>query len=70
MAIQDKILKHLKSGHSLTAHEAAMEYGTLRLSAYIYNLRDKGHEIKTRQKQMFNGKTVAEYVLKNDKEQK
>lgn len=66
MAIQDKILRHLNSGHSLTAHEAAMEYGTLRLSAYIYNLRDEGHNIKTRQKQMFNGKTVAEYRLEKE----
>lgn len=66
MTIQEKILRHLKSGNSLTAQEAAMEYGTLRLSAYIYNLRDKGYNIKTRQKQMFNGKTVAEYVLKDE----
>lgn len=66
MTIQEKILRHLKSGNSLTAQEAAMEYGTLRLSAYIYNLRDKGYNIKTRQKQMFNGKTIAEYVLKDE----
>lgn len=63
MPLQDKILRHLKAGNSLTAHEAAIEYGTLRLSAYIYNLRDKGHQIDTKQKQMFNGKTVAEYTL-------
>lgn len=61
MALQDKILRHLKSGNTLTAHEAAIEYGTLRLSAYIYNLRKEGHKITTKQKQMYNGKTVAEY---------
>lgn len=64
MALEEKVLRHLKAGNSLTAHEAAIEYGTLRLSAYIYNLRKKGHNIVTREKQMFNGKTVAEYQLK------
>lgn len=66
MAVQDKILRHLKAGNSITAQEAAIEYGTLRLSAYIYNLRKQGHNIVTRDKQRFNGKTVAEYSLKKE----
>lgn len=68
MAIQDRILRHLKGAGKLTAQEAMVEYGTLRLSAYIHNLRNEGHDIKTRQRQLFNGKTVAEYHYegKND----
>lgn len=61
MALQDKILRHLKGAKKITAQEAMVEYGTLRLSAYIYNLRKDGHKITTKQKQMYNGKTVAEY---------
>jgi hypothetical protein len=61
MSLQDKILRHLKGTGKITAQEAMIEYGTLRLSAYIYNLRKDGHKINTRQKQLYNGKTVAEY---------
>lgn len=70
MALQDKILKHLEGTGKITAQEAMIEYGTLRLSAYIYNLRKEGHEITTKQKQLYNGKTIAEYHLNSKKGKK
>jgi hypothetical protein len=66
MTIQDKILRHLKGTGTITAQEAMVEYGTLRLSAYIYNLRKEGHSIKTKKKQLYNGKNIAKYVFIKD----
>jgi hypothetical protein len=41
------ILMHIKKYGSITHDEAAEEYGIKRLSARIYDLRDKGYKIKT-----------------------
>ena len=44
-----RILAYLKSGRKLTPLEALYEFGCLRLSARIYDLRDQGEmiEVKT-----------------------
>lgn len=41
-----RILRHLKDYGSITSLEAAQEYGILRLSARIYDLRRQGHDIR------------------------
>ena len=41
------ILMHIKKYGSITHDEAAAEYGIKLLSARIYDLRDKGYNIKT-----------------------
>lgn len=45
---QDRILRHLKDHGSITSMDAIYEYGATRLSAQIFSLRKKGHEIVTR----------------------
>lgn len=40
------ILQHLKAGKSITAREADVLYGCMRLGARIYELRELGHDIR------------------------
>jgi len=61
-----EILKHLKTGGTITGLEALNNFGIYRLSSVIYKLRKKGFKIKT---EMVNVKTryglgrVARYSL-------
>ena len=62
---QEKIIKHyLESGGKVNGIMALEKFGCYRLSAVIFNLRDKGLDIKT--KMIKNGqKSYAEYYLEN-----
>ena len=69
---QEKIIKHyLESGGKVNGIMALEKFGCYRLSAVIFNLRDKGLDIKT--KMIKKGqKSYAEYYLEqpsNNKEQ-
>lgn len=44
---KERILKHFKSGNSLTSQEAFEKFGITRLSARIKELRDVGYDIRT-----------------------
>jgi biotin operon repressor len=57
------ILAHLKRG-PLSAIEALNSYGCFRLAARIKDLREQGYDIETRDLDLPNGKTVAQYHLK------
>ena len=57
-----QILNHLKKHKYITSWEAIQEYRITRLSARIYQLREKGHNIITNHITE-NGKTFAEYNL-------
>lgn len=59
----DDILAHLKRG-PISAIQALESYGCFRLAARIKDLRGQGHDIETRDLELPNGKTVAEYYLK------
>jgi len=63
----DNIKKHLMENGSITSWEAITQYGATRLSAIIFNLRDKGWDIEVdRVKEVDrNGQTstFAKYVL-------
>ena len=56
------ILDHLKEHKFITTSEAIQEYRITRLSARIYELREKGYQIITKNITE-NGKTFAEYSL-------
>jgi len=43
----EKVRQHLESGKSITPLQAFNKYGSLRLAAIIYTLKDKGLKIKT-----------------------
>lgn len=45
MSIQNKILEYMKKGHTITALECQKKFGTLRLGAYIHNLKKEGYKI-------------------------
>lgn len=61
------ILAELKDGKTVTALEAFKLCGSLRLSSIIYTLRDEGYNITTTMVER-NGKHIAEYSLKERKE--
>ena len=59
---ENQILNHLKQHKFITSWEATQEYRITRLSARIYELREKGYQIITKNITE-NGKTFAEYSL-------
>lgn len=58
------IIAHLKSVGPLTALDALNLFGCFRLAARIGELRGDGHDIQVQSVTMPNGKTVAQYSLK------
>jgi hypothetical protein len=58
----NRILQHLKKGKPITPIDALNLYGCFRLSARIKDLRDEGHNIKTKPVTK-NGKTFASYTM-------
>jgi len=69
MSQQTMVLNHLKS-QPLTPLVALKKYGTMRLAAIVFNLRDEGHNIKTKIVNVGsqrNAKYVAEYSLLKNK---
>lgn len=58
------ILKSLQRGEKLTPIDMLRRFGSLRASARIYDLRDKGFDIKTEIIKTPSGKRVAQYSLK------
>ncbi len=58
-----KILYHLEHFGSLTQAQALPLFATSRLAARINDLRNAGHNIKTRTKKTATNKRVAEYYL-------
>ena len=59
---ENQILNHLIKHKFITSWEAIQEYRITRLSARIYELREKGYQIVTKNITE-NGKTFAEYSL-------
>ena len=57
-----QILSYLKSGKKLTPKDALKKFGCFRLSARIFNLREQGNAIITKNVTR-KGKTFAEYSL-------
>ena len=57
-----QILDYLKSGKTITPLTALNKFGCFRLSARIFNLREQGNAIITKNVTR-KGKTFAEYSL-------
>ena len=62
------ILAELEAGKTITALEAFSLCGTLRLSSIIYKLRGRGYNVVTEMVKR-NGKTFAEYSLKEQEDE-
>ncbi len=58
-----QILRHLKAGRSLSALNSMNLFGTLRLAARIFALRQRGHSIKGDWVQLPGGKRIVSYYL-------
>jgi hypothetical protein len=64
-----QILKHLQSGKSITALDALYQFGSLRLGARIWDLRQRGVKIKAEMieitsKSVYDGKKrITRYSL-------
>ena len=71
MSQKQTILEHLKQHGSITDLEAYRKYAIRRLGARIYDLRDEGYKITSKDTVKKNrfGKTTrfATYVLEGDK---
>lgn len=66
MSQQNDILHHLRKIGPLTPLEALKLYGCFRLASRIKELREKGHPIETIRLDVEDGKTVAQYMLRDD----
>ena len=62
MSQDTAILNYLKKGKKLTPLQAVWRFNCLRLSARVYDLRRRGHNIVSKTIQV-SGKRVAEYSL-------
>lgn len=58
-----RILSYLKNGGRITSLEALNQFGCLRLSARIKDLRDRGYEIQSQFIDVPSGKRVKEYFM-------
>lgn len=58
----EQIKKHLLNGGKITSLEALNQFNCLRLSGRIYDLRERGLEIR-KETVIRNGKRIAEYSL-------
>jgi hypothetical protein len=67
MQTQEKqILRDLKRGARITPLMALKLYGSFRLGARIWSLKQKGHKIRTKMVKV-GGKSVAEYAYEASK---
>ena len=63
MSQSEAILAHLQSGESLTPIQALLLFGSNRLAARVYELRQLGHNIQKTTARTRSGKNVAKYTL-------
>ncbi len=64
MESQEKqILRYLQSGLSLTAYQALIKFDCFRLASRVNRLRNRGHDIKTKMKEIRTGKKIAQYYI-------
>ncbi|TCJ96173.1 helix-turn-helix protein [Volucribacter psittacicida] len=62
----DRILAYLKKGGRITSLDALSQFGCLRLSARIKDLRDDGHQIDSEFIAVSSGKRVKQYFMVGD----
>lgn len=60
---KEMILDHLLHGMAITPAKALAEYGTMRLAAYIHELRNDGWAIETINRRSLSGRPYGEYRL-------
>ena len=63
---QQQVLNHLRQHGSITSWDAITHYHITRLSAYIFNLKEAGHDISSDTEVGDSGKKYARYTLHKD----
>jgi hypothetical protein len=58
------LLEQLKKKRRITSLDALQEAQCMRLSARVFNLREKGYNIHTENVHLDNGKVIGRYFLK------
>lgn len=58
-----RILAFMQAGNRITQEVARIKFDCSRLSPRIFELRAKGHDIKTRSITLHSGKRVSEYWI-------
>jgi hypothetical protein len=59
-----QILRFLKSGGEVTTLQAIRKFGSIRLPARIWDLRQAGHAIDRQMVEVGEGKRVASYSMR------
>lgn len=63
MSQRTAILNALRAGRKLTPVEALRDFGCFRLGARIHELKQAGHDIRSRRIEVGEGKRVAQYSM-------
>jgi hypothetical protein len=63
---KNRILEHLRQGHSITPLEALVRFGSLSLAQRIMDLKRDGHPIARRISKTNTGKHVAQYFINKE----
>lgn len=58
-----QIAKYLMAGNKITPLEALNKFGSLRLSAVVFDLKKKGYKINSAKIKTDSGKYVAQYWI-------
>ena len=65
-----RVLDYLESGNTITTLNAFNELGITRLAARIYELKEEGHDVKSKRIKVTNRYneqcSVSEYFMEND----
>jgi hypothetical protein len=66
MTQEERVLRHLESGQTITALESLPLFNCLRLAAVVHRLRQEGHSIETEMVTTRSGKRIARYRMLHD----
>ena len=63
---KERILRYLRAGGRITPMGALRLFGSMRLGARIWDLKQEGHNIQDRLIETDSGKMVSEYWLERE----
>jgi len=70
MTQAERVLDYLESGNTITTLNAFNELGITRLAARIYELKEEGHDVKSKRIKVTNRYdeqcSVSEYYMESD----
>ena len=70
MTQAERVLDYLESGNTITTLNAFTELGITRLAARIYELKEEGHDVKSKRIKVTNRYdeqcSVSEYYMESD----